>query len=139
VQLTFPTFRWSSRKISAHFNHKTAMTLHLTILNQRWAAFTRFIDDGRVCLTDNAAERALRGVAVGRKNWTFAGSDERASYCPSGYLLINQALPGTDCETPDDGTGDSLPLSGYLPAGDRRFLSPKALPYRVVQPAEARC
>jgi hypothetical protein len=46
-------------KISSHFNHKTAMTLHLTILNQRWAAFTRFIDDGRVCLTDNAAERAL--------------------------------------------------------------------------------
>jgi transposase len=105
----------------------------------RWDAFTRFLDDGRLCMSNNAAERELRAVAVGRRNWTFAGSDERASYCPSGYLLINQALPGTDCETPDDGTGDSLPLSGYLPAGGRRFLSPKALPYRVVQPAEARC
>src|SRR5208282_787329 len=41
----------------------------------RWAAFTRFLDDGRICLSNNAAERAVRGVAVGRKNWTFAGSD----------------------------------------------------------------
>jgi transposase len=41
----------------------------------RWTAFTRFLDDGRICLSNNAAERAVRGVAVGRKNWTFAGSD----------------------------------------------------------------
>ena len=42
----------------------------------RWASFTRFLDDGRICLSNNAAERALRCVAVGRRNWTFAGSDE---------------------------------------------------------------
>src|SRR5260370_6399816 len=47
----------------------------INYLLNRWAAFTRFLDDGRVCLSNNAAERALRGVAVGRKNWTFAGSD----------------------------------------------------------------
>ena len=111
----------------------------INYLLNRWAAFTRFLDDGRVCLSNNAAERALRGVAVGRKNWTFAGSDEGASYCPSGYLLINQALPGTDCETPDDGIDDSLPLSVCLPAGGRRFSPPKALPCRVVQPAAAQC
>ena len=40
-----------------------------------WAAFTRFLNDGRICLSNNAAEIALRGVAVGRRNWTFAGSD----------------------------------------------------------------
>src|SRR4029077_15771653 len=80
---------------------------------KRWDRFTRFIDDGRICLTNNAAERALRGFALGRRAWLFDGSDERASYCPSGYLLINQALPGTDCETPDDGIGDSLLLSEY--------------------------
>ena len=40
----------------------------------RWDAFTRFLDDGRICLTNNAAERALRGVALGRKAWLFAGS-----------------------------------------------------------------
>lgn len=38
----------------------------INYLFNRWAAFTRFLDDGRVCLTNNAAERALRGVAVGR-------------------------------------------------------------------------
>jgi hypothetical protein len=41
----------------------------------RWQAFTRFLGDGRICLSDNAAERAVHGVAIGRSNWTFAGSD----------------------------------------------------------------
>jgi transposase len=42
---------------------------------------SRFLDDGRVCLSNNAAERALRGIAVGGKSWLFAGSDpgERAA------------------------------------------------------------
>jgi transposase len=43
---------------------------------KRWNALTRFLDDGRLCMSNNAAERELRAVAVGRKNWTFAGSDE---------------------------------------------------------------
>jgi hypothetical protein len=38
----------------------------------RWKAFARFLDDGRICLSNNAAERSIRCVAVGRKNWTFA-------------------------------------------------------------------
>ena len=42
---------------------------------KRWPAFTRFLDDGRVCLSNNAAERGLRGIALGRKSWLFAGSD----------------------------------------------------------------
>lgn len=42
---------------------------------KRWDAFTRFLTDGRVCLSKNAAERALRGIALGRKSWLFAGSD----------------------------------------------------------------
>jgi transposase len=41
----------------------------------RWPAFTRFLEDGRVCMTNNAAERALRGLALGRKAWLFAGSE----------------------------------------------------------------
>src|SRR5215213_7350589 len=47
-----------------------------------WQALTRFLEDGRICMSNNAAERALRGIAVGRRNWTFAGSDrggERAA------------------------------------------------------------
>src|SRR5262245_61769476 len=47
-----------------------------------WPAFTRFLDDGRIYLNDNAAERALRGIALARRSWLFAGSDrggERAA------------------------------------------------------------
>jgi len=46
---------------------------------KRWPAFTRFLDDGRVCLSNNAAERGLRGIALGRKSWLFAGSDRGGS------------------------------------------------------------
>jgi transposase len=55
---------------------------------KRWPAFTRFLDDGRVCLTNNAAERALRGVALGRKSWLFAGSDQGAQRAAFMYSLI---------------------------------------------------
>ena len=55
---------------------------------KRWDALTRFLDDGRVCLTNNAAERALRGVALGRANWTFAGSDRGAERAAAIYTLI---------------------------------------------------
>ena len=54
----------------------------------RWRAFTRFLDDGCVCLSNNAAERAVRGIAVGRRNWTFAGSDEGGSRAASVYSLM---------------------------------------------------
>ena len=54
----------------------------------RWTAFTRFLDDGRVCLSNNAAERALRGIAIGRKNWTFAGSDAGGDRAAAVYTLI---------------------------------------------------
>jgi transposase len=60
----------------------------INYLFNRWAAFTRFLDDGRVCLTNNAAERALRGVAVGRRNWTFAGSDAGGDRAAAVYTLI---------------------------------------------------
>ncbi|MGN7295369.1 IS66 family transposase [Rhizobium sp. SAFR-030] len=45
---------------------------------KRWDGFALFLEDGRVCLTNNAAERALRSVALGRRNWTFAGSQRGA-------------------------------------------------------------
>ena len=58
-------------KLSRHAEVARAMDYML----KRWPAFTRFLDDGRICLTNNAAERALRGVALGRKSWLFVGSD----------------------------------------------------------------
>lgn len=45
---------------------------------KRWEGFARFLEDGRVCLTNNAAERSLRGLALGRRNWTFPGSQRGA-------------------------------------------------------------
>jgi transposase len=64
---------------------------------KRWAALSRFLSDGRVCLSNNAAERALRGVAVGRHNWTFAGSDRGGERAAAIYTLIETAkLNGID-------------------------------------------
>ena len=55
---------------------------------KRWAAFTLFLDDGRVCLSNNAAERALRGIALGRKSWMFCGSDRGGQRAAAMYSLI---------------------------------------------------
>ena len=57
-------------------------------LLKRWPAFTRFLDDGRICLSNNAAERALRGIALGRKSWLFAGSDRGGQRAAAMYSLI---------------------------------------------------
>ena len=55
---------------------------------KRWRAFTRLLDDGRICLSNNAAERAIRGIAVGRRNWTFCGSDSGGRRAAAIYSLI---------------------------------------------------
>jgi transposase len=55
---------------------------------KRWTAMTRFLVDGRICLSNNAAERSLRGIAVGRHNWTFAGSDRGGQRAAAIYTLI---------------------------------------------------
>jgi hypothetical protein len=57
----------------------------------RWEDFARYADDGRICMTNNAAERALRGVACGRKNWNFAGSDRGADRAAIMLTLITTA------------------------------------------------
>ena len=58
---------------------------------KRWDRFARFIDDGRICLTNNAAERALRGFALGRKSWLFAGSERGADRAAAIATLIMTA------------------------------------------------
>ena len=74
-------------KLSRHNDAAKAMDYML----KRWPAFTRFLDDGRICLTNNAAERALRCVAVGRRNWTFCGSDRGGERAAAIYTLIATA------------------------------------------------
>jgi len=71
-------------RLSRHDEVAKAMDYML----KRWAAFRRFLDDGRVCLTNNAAERALRGIALGRRSWLFAGSDRGGERAAMMYSLI---------------------------------------------------
>jgi transposase len=71
-------------KLSRHADVAKAMDYML----KRWEAFTRFLGDGRICLTNNAAERALRGIALGRKAWLFAGSNTGGERAAAMYSLI---------------------------------------------------
>ena len=64
---------------------------------KRIEAFTRCLADGRICLSNNAAERALRGIALGRKAWLFAGSDRGGERAAVMFTLIQTAkLNGVD-------------------------------------------
>lgn len=72
--------------LSKHAPVAKAITYMLE--KDRWPAFTRFLDDGCICLTNNAAERALRGIALGRKAWLFAGSERGGDRAAFMYTLI---------------------------------------------------
>tara|TARA_R110000868_G_scaffold138843_4_gene353350 strand:- start:5878 stop:6354 length:477 start_codon:yes stop_codon:yes gene_type:complete len=76
-----------------------------------WPGFTVFLNDGRICLTNNAAERELRGVARGRKAWLFVGSDRGGERAAMMYSLI-----GT-CQLNDVVRCFGLPMSS--PASQR--------------------
>ncbi len=76
---------------------KTKVALAIDYMLKRWPAFTRFLEDGRICVSNNAAERAIRPLAVGRRNWTFAGSDAGGRRAATMYTLIETAkLNGVD-------------------------------------------
>jgi len=70
--------------LSRHDDVAKAMNYML----KRWNGFARFIDDGRICLTNNAAERAIRPLALGRKAWLFCGSDRGGQRAAMMYSLI---------------------------------------------------
>ncbi|MEZ5787750.1 MAG: IS66 family transposase [Xanthobacteraceae bacterium] len=74
-------------RLSRHSEVAKAMDYML----KRWTAFTRFLADGRICLSNNAAERELRGIALGRKAWLFAGSDRGGERAAVMYTLIHTA------------------------------------------------
>jgi transposase len=64
---------------------------------KRWPAFTLFLDDGRICMSNNAAERSLRGVALGRKSWLFCGSDRGGQRAAAMYsLIVTAKMNGVD-------------------------------------------
>jgi transposase len=81
---------WMERersKLSRHNEVAKAMDYML----KRIDVFTRFLTDGRICLSNNAAERQLRGIALGRKSWLFAGSDRGGERAAVMLTLIHTA------------------------------------------------
>jgi transposase len=72
-------------------SRSSAVAKPIDYMLKRWDRFTGFLDDGRICLTNNAAERALRGFALGRKSWLFAGSDRGADRAAAITTLIMTA------------------------------------------------
>jgi len=76
------------RENRAKLSSKSEVAKAIDYMLKRWPAFTRFLGDGRICLSNNAAERAIRCIAVGRRNWTFAGSDEGGRRAAAMYTLI---------------------------------------------------
>jgi transposase len=86
---------------------------------KRWTSFTRFLADGRICLSNNAAERSLRGIALGRRGSLFAGS-ERAAIM---YTLI-QTAKLNDVDPQVWLAGVLARIAGSL-AADRLLIDPK--------------
>ena len=115
-------------RLSRH--HDLAKAINYML--RRWDAFTRFLEDGRVCPSNNAAERAPRCVPLGRKAWLFCGSDRGGERAAILYTLIQTArLNNVD---PQAWLADVLARINNQPA--RRFN--ELLPWHCASKAPAR-
>src|SRR6266700_1300048 len=75
----------------AKLSHHNAVAKAMDYMLKRSDAFTRFLADARICLSNNAAERAMRGIALGRKAWLFAGSDRGGERAAIMLTLVQTA------------------------------------------------
>jgi transposase len=90
--------QWLDATLSK-LSRKSETTVAIRYALSRWDALTRYIEDGHIEIDNNAAERSLRGVALGRKNYLFAGSDAGGERAAAIYSLIGSAkLNGLDPE-----------------------------------------
>jgi transposase len=78
-------------KMLARLSPKSDTALAIRYALARWRALTRYLDDGMIEIDNSAAERALRGVALGRKNYLFCGSDAGGQAAAAIYSLIGTA------------------------------------------------
>ncbi len=86
-------------EVLAQLPRKSATAVAIRYALGRWTALCRFLDDGTIEIDNNAAERAIRPVALGRKNWLFAGSDRGGERTAAILSLIETArLNGLDPE-----------------------------------------
>ena len=76
------------RQQYARLSRKSDLAKAINYMLSRWESFARFVHDGRICMTNNAAERRVRTIAVGRRNWTFCGSDRGGHRAAAVYTLI---------------------------------------------------
>ena len=107
---------------------KVAKAIDYLLSSAHWPGFTRFLQDGRVCLSNNCAERSLRGVALGRKSWLFAGSERGGQRAAAMYTLIGSAkLNGID---PQAWLADVIARIADLPVS----RLPELLPWNWNQP-----
>ena len=122
---------------------KSELASAIRYARSRWTALTRYLDDGRLEISNNAAERAIRPLALGRKNYLFAGSDAGGERAAAAYTLIETAkLNGLDPEAylrdvlgriadhPINRIGELLPWNiGHPLTDSRRSL--------IVRPSQA--
>ena len=79
------------REQRSRLSNSSSVAKPIDYMLKRWGRFARFLDDGRICLTNNAAERALRGFALGRTSWLFAGSERGTVRAAAMTTLIMTA------------------------------------------------
>ena len=73
--------RWMEKTLP-RVSGKSDLAVAIRYALSRWDALSLVLRDGRVCLDNNAAERAMRPIPLGRKNWLFAGSDAGENVLP---------------------------------------------------------
>src|SRR3982074_1307963 len=126
---------WMKTERTKHSPHHD-VTKAMNYMLKRITAFTCFLEDGRICISNNAAERALRGIALGRKAWLFAGSDRGGERAAIMFTLIQTAklndvdpqawLADVLAPTPDHKITDSRLLRagerGARPHRSRRLI-----------------
>jgi hypothetical protein len=89
-------YRWFKDTLT-QVSAKSDLALAIRYAMSRWKALTRFTADGIIEIDNNGAERALRAVALGRKNYLFAGSDAGGERAAAVYSLVGSAkLNGLD-------------------------------------------
>jgi hypothetical protein len=83
---------WAEQTLP-NLSRKSELAKAFRYMRSRWKVLLRYLDDGRLALDNNPAERALRCVAIGRKNYLFAGSDAGGRRAAAIYSLIETAKP----------------------------------------------
>ena len=87
----------SMEAIRAKLSAKSALAVAIHYALKRWQALTRYLDDGRLEIDNLVVERAIRGSAIGRGNWLFAGSKAGGERAAAIYSIIETCL----CRAPN--------------------------------------